>query len=806
MGSLWRDIRLALRTLARQPGFAAVVVLTLALGIGANTAIFSFVNALLLRPFPFRDPDQLVQIHSVRGGQPGMISGRELLDFREHLTSVEAAAGHTATAGGYNYSGEGRPEEWVAILTTGNLFEVLGVPLLVGAKWEEPVDRQRDFHVILTHGVWQRAFGGRRDVVGSKIILDHAAGYSVDGVAGRHFDYPRGVEVYRSIGGFTTYDRRVRRNLVGVARIRRPHTIRQLQSELDGLSRRLAEEFPDTNAGVTFRAVSFREVYSGDVRPYLLVLLGAVGFVLLIACANAVNLLLARGLARTREMAVRMALGAGRGELLQQTLAESAALALTAGALGAGLSYWWVKLLRVIVGAELPQWLAVEMDGRVLLFTLAASLSAALLSGLAPALQLSRPALLEGLKDGTRGASAGCGTGRVRDAMVVAAIALAVVLVTGAGLLIRGLHGLMSQDKGFRSDSIATFRVALGWKRYINQELIAGYYERALRELEGIPGVEAVAFGSAPPLARLQESEPHTVQAEGQSFEDVRRNPYVNRPFISENYFLLLGIPLRAGRFFNEFDGPQSEPVVIISERLARTLWGQQDPLGRLLLYAPPATDTNRFRKVVGVVGDVQRRELGGEPGLDYYVPYRQRAESNQYLLARTRLNLGEFTRRAEQAMWSIDREQSVFNFETYDQRILDSVWQLCLSRTLLTLFSSIALALAAVGAYGLLSYLVGQRRREIGIRVALGANPWSIRWLVVKRAAWLSLAGLALGLTGAVALGRLLERALPQIQGLHWPTFAVSGSVLLGVALAAALLPAWRASAVDPLAAVREE
>lgn len=795
----------AIRYAFRQPGFSLVVILTLALGIGANTAIFSFVNALLLRPFPFKDPEQLVQIHSVRGGQLGMISGRELLDLREQASTLESVAGHSTSAGGYNFSGEGRPEEWKAILTTGNLFEVLGVPLQVGAKWPEITDRQRDFHVLLTNGVWRRCFGGRPDILGSKITLDHAEGYVIDGVTGPTIDYPRGVEVYRSIGGFTSYDRRVRRNLVAVARIKRPYSLPQLQAELDALSRRLAEQFPDTNAGLSFRAVPFRTLYSGEAKPYLLVMLSTVGFALLIGCANVVNLLLSRGLGRAREMGVRMALGAGRADLIGQMLAETAVLSLAAGVLGIGLALWWVRLFRALVGPELPTWMTINADGHVLLFTLVISLIAALLSGLAPALQLSRPVVLEDLKDGGRGSSSGIGARRLRDAMIVVEIAVAMVLFSGAALLAQSFAGLVGQDKGFRPESLATFRVALGWKRYIDQPKMAGYYQRALEELSRVPGFNEVALASLPPVTRL-EGEPATVQAEGQSEDEVRRNPYVTRQSVSENYFQLMHIPLRAGRQFSQIDTPESEPVAIVSARLAKLLWPGQDPLGKHLRDDPATTRSPApFRKVVGVVGDV-RDDLGHEPGLDYYLPYRQETNGNLYILVRTTLGMREFTSMSERVMWSIDREQSIFDFKSYEQRILDSLWQLRLSRTLLILFSGMALALAATGTYSVISYSVGQRRRELGIRVALGATPNRIQTLVLTYGLNLACRGLLLGIASAIVLGRLMRSMLPQMAGSDLFAILSSSVSLLAATLFACLLPARRASTIDPIVSLRDE
>jgi len=806
MDSLGRNLRYALRQIPHQPALAVSVVLTLGLAIGANTAIFSFVNALLIRPFPFQDPDQLVEIHSVRGGQPGKLSMREVLDIREQVSILQNVAAHTGGAGGYNYGGEGQPQEWRAILITGNLFEVLGVPLALGAAWPEHANREREFRVILSYAVWKGSFGSRHDVVGSKITLDHAPGYVIHGVAGRGFDFPRGIQVYRSVGGFTSYDKRDYRNAVAIARIARPYTLARLQAELDSVSHRLAQQYPDSNSGISFRALSFRELYSGDVKPYLFVLLGAVGFVLLIACGNVVNLLLSRALSRDREMAVRIALGASRSHILRQLLTESALLAMAAAGFGLALAYWWMKLLRALIGFELPQWMVIDLDGRVLAFTLVVSVLAGLISGLAPALQLSRPSLVESLQESSRGSSSGRKASRLRDWLVVLEIALAVVLLTGAGLLVRRFLELQSQEKGFRTNSITTFRVALGWKRYINQEAIARYYEQALEKLRSLPGVEGAAFVESPPLARQEENSPNTVQMEGQSVVEALQNPYVSFQSISENYFQLTQIPLKAGRFFTPFDHKDSEAVAIVSERLAKRLLPNQDPLGKRLLYNPTARQPASFRTIVGVVGDVQHRELGGEPSLDLYVSYRQRAAANQYLLVKSRLRLGELTTKAEQALWSIDPEQSVFDFKTYEQRILDSVWQLRISRLLLILFGSVALVLSAIGIYGVMAYVVGQRRREIGIRLALGATPASVQGLILGRGAFLGGAGLAIGMIGALLLGRLMQSLVRGVSLADPLSYALTVLALSLVILAASYLPARRAAQVDPAVILREE
>ena len=803
--SFSRNLRLSLRQIRRRPGFAAAIILTLGLAIGANTAIFSFVNALLIRPFPFRDPGQLVEIHSIRGGQPGKLSIREILDIQEQTTILESIAAHTNSSGGYNFGGEGRPEEWKTILTTGNLFEVLGVPLALGEKWPQPHDRTRDYRVILTYGVWQRCFGGRPDIVGKTITLDHAPGYVIHGVTAQGFDFPRGIEVYRSIGGFANYERRDSRNVVGIARIRQPHSVERFQAELEAVSHRLATLYPATNDGLSFRASAFREMYSGDVRPYLVVLLCAVGFVLLIACSNVVNLLLSRALSREREIAVRIAMGAGRSAILQQLLTESIVLSLTAAGVGLALAYWWMKLLRAIVGAELPAWMVITIDGRVLVFTIIIASLAGIVSGLMPVLQLSRGVFAGSLKEAGRGNSGGRLAGRLRDGLVITEVAGAFLLLAGAVLMIRGFNHLQEREKGFRADSIQTFRVALGWKRYSTQEQISQYYERTQQNLAAIPGFHGVAFIYNPPLARL-DAEPLTVQIEGQSPADAHRNPYVNVQMISENYFDLMKIPLKAGRFFTEFDRIGSEPVAIVSERLAKSLWPGEDPLGKRLLFDPAARTPNVYHKVVGVVGNVLHRELGGEASFEMYLAYRQRCDANEYMLVKTGLSQGEFEQRAEEVMWAIDPEQSVFDFRRYDQRIMDGMWQLRISRMLLTVFGVVAVVLAAIGIYGVMSYLVGQRVREMGIRLALGATPPAVRALIVKRGAFLGAIGTGAGMLAAGALGRLIEHHLHYVSGRDPLSFAAPLCLLFAVTIGACALPAWRASRIDPAVTLRAE
>ena len=804
MDTLGRNLLFSLRQIKTRPGLSASVILTLALATGANTAVFSFVNALLVRPFPFRDSDQLVMVESMRGGQAGKLSMREILDIHEQATTLESIAAHTNSAGAYNFSGAGRPEEWKTTLSTGNLFSVLGIPLALGDTWPQPFDRARDSRVVLTYDVWKRAFGGRPDVIGKTITLDNSPGYVIQGVAAPGFDFPRGIEIYRSIGGFGNYERRDSRNVVGIARIRRPHSVARFQAELDAVAYRLATQFPDTNGGLSFRASPFRDLYAGNVRPYLILLLGAVGFVLLIACVNVVNLLLSRALSREREITVRIAMGAGRSTILGQLLTESVVLALLAATLGLALAYVWMKLLLAIVGTELPGWLVISIDWRVLSFTAATAIAAGIVAGLAPALQLSRGALSERLKESGRGNAGGTRAGRLRDCLIVAEIAGAVVLLAGAGIMIRAFDYLQTQEKGFRADSIQTFRVALGM-RYGTQQQRVLYYDRARRDLASIPGVEAVAFIYNPPLSRL-DAVPPPILLEGQSPAEALRNPYVNLQMASDNYFEFLRIPLKAGRSFNQFDREDTEPVTVISERLAKMSWPGQNPIGKRFLYNPARNPPNPYFTVVGVAGNVQNRELGGEPSLEMYLSYRQRCDPNEFMLVKTALSPHEFEHRAEQVMWNIDSEQSVFDFRSYDQRILDSIWQVRLSRMLLSVFSAVALTLAAIGIYGVMSFLVGQRKREIGIRLALGATPATVRRLIVQHGAAVGLGGAVAGLITALALGRVIEHGLNHVTAVDPIILIVPVCVLLAISVLACVVPAWRASRLDPATTLRQE
>ncbi len=808
MQTFWQDLRYGARMLIKKPGFTLVVVLTLALGIGANTAIFSFVNALLLRPLPYKDADRLVRIAALRGNEEGRFSMLELKDMREQTASFEQIGAYIPGAQ-YNYSGDGAPEEFSAILATREFFQVMGVPQMHGGVWPEEYDRERNFGVVLSYEVWQRRFGGDPNVLGRKITLDAAPFYTIYGVMPPQFNFPASTQLFRSIAiskFLPNYEQRDKRNVYAIARLKPGVTAEQARAELNAFSQRLAQTYPALNQGLSFTLKPLRDFSVGDVRPYLWLLLAAVGFVLLIACTNVINLLLARSLAREREIAIRTALGAGRGRLIRQLLTESLLLASLGGLLGLAFAVGWVRLLKGLIRAELPTWIAIDLDWRVLVFTLAVSLFTGLIAGLAPALQVSKPDLNELLKEGAKGSQGG--RQGLRKALIVAEVALAMVLLIGAGLLVKSFLRLQQTDLGFNPGNLLTMRVALPWRKFNDQqgpERQKQFFQQLLERLSALPGVETAALTSNLPLAAERQEGKLTFTVEGQSADEQQRNPFVNDIRVSPNYFQAMGIPLVAGRTLTEFDTAATERVGVISQRLAERLFPGQNPLGKRLKVGDLFSQS-QWTTIVGVVRNVKHEEVAGDGGLDLYATYQQVGESNMYLLLRTNVPPLNLADAATRAVWASDPEQSVFNVTTMETRIADTVWQRRLSGTLFLVFAALALALAAIGIYGVMSYAVSQRKREIGIRMALGAQPKDVLRMIVGQGARLIALGLGVGLVVALLGSRLIHSLLYGISSADPLVYVSVLAVLTAVALLACWLPARRATRVDPLQALRQE
>ena len=800
------DLRLAFRALAARPSFSLLVILTLGLGIGANTAIFSAVQGLLLRDPPFRDPERLVRITSARGGEEGGAVAVPELDDLRALPAIEDAAMYT-DQGMYNASGFGTPEELPATIATHNLFRVLGVEPMIGATFPAGFDRTRNFGLVISHGLWTRKFGRARDIVGRSMTLDGAPGYTVHGVMPADFNFPSHADLFRSNGISANpafYLRRDIRDRMVLARLRPGVTVEQARGAVDGLARRLEQEFPATNAGLRLRVTPLREMYSSTVRPYVLLLFGAVMLVLFVACFNVANLLLSRAIARDREIAVRTALGATRWQIVRQLLVESLVLAGAGAIVGGVLAYWGVSALTSMVPVQLPRWMQIQVDARTGLFLAVIAVITGVAAGLVPALRSSSASLGSSLKEGARGSSDGVQQNRLRSLLVIAEVALALVLLVGASLLLQSVWRLHNVDTGFRTDNALTFRVELGWAAYGTLEKTANFHRRVLDRLRELPGVQAITFDNNLPMSG-KPRDPYAVRVAGQSADQAARNPYVNGHLIGPDYFRVMGIDVVSGRGFDDRDRADSTSVVVVSRRLAERLWPAQDPIGQRL-QVQDTIQPGVWQTVVGLAEPVLHHELDGDPGFDMYRPFTQATTAGPYYVIRTAGDPMAVAQRATAIVGETDPNQSFLDVQLYERRIANRIWQRRVAGALFGAFAALGLILAAVGLYGVLSYLVSQQTREIGVRVALGASSRDVVALVLGRGMTLAAAGVCIGLGLAFALARIVTGMLYEVSPADPVTFSAVPAVLLIVAALACYVPARRAMRVDPITALRAD
>jgi putative ABC transport system permease protein len=804
--SMWSDIRVALRSLRARPAFALLVIFTLALGIGANTAIFSAVDGLLLRPAPFAEPDRLVRITSVRGdADRGALSLPEFDDLRA-LPIVDDAALYT-DQGMYNASGFGTPEELESTITTHNLFRVLGVEPLVGSTFPPAFDRTRNFGLVISHGLWVRKFGRAPDIVGRTMTLDGAPGYTIYGVMPPAFNFPSHSDLFRSSGIAADpafYRRRDVRDRFVVARLKSGVTVDQARAAMNALAERLQREFPESNAGVRFRVTPLSEMYTATIRPYILLLFAAVALVLIVACANVTNLLLSRAIARDRELAVRTALGASRWRLVRQALTESVVLSVLAALFAGAFAVIGVRVITGMVPVPLPGWMQIAVDARVAMFLGITAVLTGIAAGLVPALRSHGQELQGALKDGSRGSSDGLRHGRMRNVLVVAEVALAFVLLVGASLLVQSVWRLRNVNLGFNTANALTFRVELGWAAYTTLEKTVTFHRHMLDELAQLPEVQAVTFDNNLPMSG-KPRDPHTIRAGGQSADQEAANPYVNLHLVGPNYFAVMGIPIGSGRAFNDGDRPDTTPVVIISQTLAERLWPGKDAVGQRI-QMQTTTPSAVWLTVVGVAAAVLHHELEREPGFDIYRPYTQVSTAGPYYVIRTTGDPMSIARTATAIVGRIDPNQSFLDVHTFDRRVTNRIWQRRVAGALFASFAALALVLACVGLYGVLSHLVTQQTREIGVRVALGASSRDVTRMVLARGIALAAAGVAVGVVFGLGLARLVGAMLYQVSPADPLTFITVPPLLLCTAALACYLPARRATRVDPLVALRAE
>ena len=797
MEQLWRDVRYALRALANQPTFALTAILTLALGIGANTAIFSVVNGVLLRPLPFPEPEQLVHVW---GRYPDYgrtsTSAPDYRDWRDGVPAFQHLAASNDAS--FNLTGAGEPEQVRGSRVTANFFDALGVAPMLGRTFAEGEDREGAATVaVIGHGLWRRRFEADPGILGRNAMINDRP-YTVIGIMPEEFRVGSDLELWIPIDlSNPAYPRRGEfLNLVG--RLVPGATIPQAQAQLDIVVRRLAEQYPATNASIQGEIVSMQGDLVSEARPALLVFTGAVALVLLIACANVANLLLARASGRQREVAVRLALGASRRRLLRQLLTESVLLSVFGAAVGLLLAGWALDALRASGTTFVPRLTEIGIDWTVAGFALALAVGTGLLFGLAPAARLIRAgSLQDSLKDGARGGSGG-GT-RFRNALVLGEAALAIMLLAGAGLLIRSFVRLNQVDMGFDPGGVLTYELILPTARYPDDATLVPVIDRLVERTRAIPGVEAVSVSSDLPL---ESASYLTFTLEGRVDTDGGSGDV--QPFrVTPGHFDVLRIPLRKGRLLEESDAASATAVAVVNEELVRRFLGGKDPIGRRIQVSDGSPNE---ALIVGVVGDVAQEEVSAAPYAQVYQPMAQGPTRGVRVAVRTAGDPMALANQARATLASVDPQLPLTKLQTMEDRLAGSLTQPRVSMAVLALFALLALVLAAIGIYGVLSYAIARRTREIGIRIALGAKPRDVRRLVIGEGMRPVIAGVALGVVGALALTRLMRTLLYGVSPSDPLTLGAVALLLTGVAFVAAWLPARRATRVDALDALRSE
>lgn len=808
MNSIFTDIRYGLRGLLKRPGATAIALVTLALGIGVNTAIFSAVDSILLRPLPLKDPDRLVSLWEqtpTLGIQQNQVAPANFFDLRNQSQVFEGLGAYGPLD--INFTGGGEPDRLDGQLVTANVFSILGVAPALGRAFLPNEDQPGQEHVVvLSYALWQRRFNGDPSIVNRNITLNGES-HTVVGVMPRTFFFPQretelwvpwAMESDQASGRGDHY-------LGVVARLKPEVTIERANADVAAIGQRLSAEYPRTNEGLGFITRSLHREYAGDLRLPILVMFAAVGLVLLIACANVANLLLAQATTRRKEIAIRIALGARRWTIVRQMLVESLLLACGGGLLGVLGAFWGVQALAKLLPESLSKLQAVSIDARVLMFTLGVSVMTALVFGGMPALLASRTTPGATLGDVARDMAGGTSGRHIRRVLVVSQVALAVVLLVSAGLLLRSFQLLRQVNTGFSTENALTMRVVLPMPKYAKKEMRSAFYDEVLRNVKEVPGVESAGIITFLPLSFNGMN--FSFSVEGQPSPSDMKLPFALFRVVSPDYFRAMGIPLLRGRYFDTQDSADSSPATLVNRRLAEQYWPGQDPIGKRLKVGP--TDSpNAWLTVVGVVGDVRQTGLY-EQKLEFYVPYMQERRSfmaPRDLVVRTKADGAVIAAAVRQAVWKVDKDQPVSNVRTLDQVFAAAISQERFQTLMLGVFATLALVLACVGLYGVISYSVVQRTHEIGVRMALGAQTGDVLRLVIRQGLFLTIAGLGLGIIAGLFATRVLTAMLFGVTPRDPLTFMGVPVLLLLVAFVACYVPARRATKVDPLTALRYE
>ena len=817
MWTFWQDLRYGARMLRKKPGFTVIAVFTLALGIGANTAIFSVVNTVLLRPLPYREPDRLVMVWGNFRGLNMMrlgASAAEFMDFKSQTSVFTELAAFQQTP--FNLTGDEGPQRLSGLRVSSELFKVLGVAPLTGRALAAADQKPGHEHVaVVSQRLWQTRFGGDLKNLDRRLTLDGTS-YAVVGVMPRDFQFPFGLDETQrpdswvpavfsaaELNDRTQYDFQV------IGRLKPGVTTEQARAEMDTIGRRFEQQYPRSyrgpkgeDGGWQVTLTTLQDEVVGNVRSLLLVLLGVVGFVLLIACANVTNLSLARASTRRREMAIRTALGASRVRVVRQMLTETLLLALIGGAVALPLALWGIELLIALGPKNIPRLGEVRLDLRVLAFTLGVSLFTGLVSGLAPALRVGGSRVHDALKETSLGVTAGAARQRLRSLLVVSEIALALVLLIGAGLMLKSFRVLLAVEPGFSADRVLTAQVLLNNSRYAEATAKLNFYDQLLTRVRAQPGVESASMTTGLPLTGVTYGAPFSI--EGKPFDPAGKPPHAYIRTVAPGYFQTLGITLQQGRDFNLQDTVASTPIVIINQAFARDFFNG-DPAGKRFKIGAPGSP-RPWMQVAGIVRDVKADGLDAETVPEMYLPFAQNTTAAMTLVARTTGDPADNIAAVRREVLSLDKDQPVYNIRTMRQLLGASIAQRRFNMLLLSAFAFIALLLAASGLFGVMAYTVAQRTHEIGVRLALGAQTRDVLRLVVGNGMALAALGVAVGLAGAFGLTRLMSSLLFGVTPTDAATFVVVSIVLLAVALLACYIPARRATQVDPLVALRYE
>lgn len=809
MNDLVQDIRYAVRTLARRPGFVAVAVITLALGIGVNSAIFSALNSILLRPLPYPAPDRLVQVWEHKAGsdtKDNPVAPLNFLDWQTQSETFEQIAGYNVWLP--TLTTASHPEEIPGSIVSANFFSTIGVTPQLGRGFlPEEEQRGNNRVVIISHNLWQRRFGGDQEILGKKISLS-GRDFIVVGVMPPGYRHPEPymiekAEIWTPLVISKDEGSRGFRYIRVIGRLKPEVDIDRARAELEAIAGQLEQAHPLTNKNWSVTLLSLHSQTTGAIGAALWILQAAVGFVLLVACVNIANLFLARSSSREREMAIRSALGASRRRLIRQLLTESLLLAIVGGLAGLLLAAWGIDVLVSLSPADIPRLEEIGFDSRVFGFTLLVSLATTLLFGLVPALQASRLRLTDSLKEGSQNSTAGLRNRRISAILVVAEVALSLVLLVGAGLMIKSFFQLRGVDVGFDSQNVLTMQLSLPATKYKEDHQMISLYQGIIDRVESLPGVESAGLTLSLPLTGTNDLG-ISFDIEGRPEPEPGKNPTTQYRPVSDGYFRTMGIRLVAGRLFDDQDQSTSPEVAIINEALARKYFPDEDPMGRRLhveSFGKSAT-----RTIVGIVTDVRHLSLDEAAAPEMYVPYQQNAWAFSALAVRTAANQNSLFASVQNAIWENEKEVTISQVGSMDQLLSDSIAHPRFNALLLALFSIVALVLASVGIYGVMSYIVSQSTREIGIRQALGAQQFDILRLVLSQGMGLVLAGIIIGLGGAFALTRFLKSLLFEVSATDPLTYFAIAILLTLVALAACLIPARRAMKVDPIVALRYE